>query len=155
MNPNVVHETIDGETIILKLDTGAYYSLNDFGGEVWSLLGQGASPDEIVARCSSGFDGSPEQIEEAVRELVAELVRDDLLVAESAMDMSATHPRQPALEGVAQQVGRPLRQPVLRKYEDMQDLLMIDPFHDVPEEGWPEKKPAGTSAVSVSSRVPA
>ena len=43
----------------------------------------------------------------------------------------------------------------MRKYDDMQDLLLIDPFHDVPAEGWPEKKNSHTSATMLSSPVAA
>ena len=37
---------------------------------------------------------------------------------------------------------KPLAAPVLNKYSDMQDLLLLDPIHDVDEEaGWPTNKP--------------
>ena len=35
--PHVVHETIDGETILIHLGTGAYYSLEGVGAHVWGL----------------------------------------------------------------------------------------------------------------------
>jgi hypothetical protein len=35
-------------------------------------------------------------------------------------------------------------QPVLEVYTDMQDLLLLDPIHEVDEEaGWPSPKPPG------------
>jgi hypothetical protein len=34
----VVHETIDGETILIALETGVYYSLSGSGPEVWDLV---------------------------------------------------------------------------------------------------------------------
>ena len=33
-----------------------------------------------------------------------------------------------------------LKPPVLNKYTDMQDLLLIDPIHDVEAHGWPAKR---------------
>jgi hypothetical protein len=30
--------------------------------------------------------------------------------------------------------------PLLRKYTDMRDLLLLDPIHDVDEQGWPVRK---------------
>jgi hypothetical protein len=33
--------------------------------------------------------------------------------------------------------------PVLSIYDDMQDLLLLDPIHDVDESGWPAIKPDG------------
>ena len=32
--------------------------------------------------------------------------------------------------------------PTLKKYDDMADLLLVDPIHDVAAEtGWPERRP--------------
>ncbi len=31
--------------------------------------------------------------------------------------------------------------PKLAKYTNMSDLLMLDPVHDVDEQGWPNRKP--------------
>jgi len=31
--------------------------------------------------------------------------------------------------------------PIVEKYTDMQDLLMLDPIHDIDETGWPNKAP--------------
>ena len=31
--------------------------------------------------------------------------------------------------------------PILHKYTDMQDLLLLDPIHEVDEAGWPSVKP--------------
>jgi hypothetical protein len=32
--------------------------------------------------------------------------------------------------------------PVLNKYTDMQDLLLLDPIHEVDATGWPSTKPS-------------
>jgi hypothetical protein len=32
---------------------------------------------------------------------------------------------------------------VLHKFTDMQDLLLVDPVHDVGDAGWPHRPPAG------------
>ena len=34
----------------------------------------------------------------------------------------------------------PFEPPTLSKYKDMQDMLLLDPVHDVEEAGWPEPK---------------
>jgi hypothetical protein len=33
--------------------------------------------------------------------------------------------------------------PVLERYTDMQELLFLDPIHDVDESGWPHRKVEG------------
>jgi len=59
--PEVIAETIDGETIIINLEDGNYYSLNAAGGEVWNLIDGARSLNAIASmlrppppRCSSG-----------------------------------------------------------------------------------------------------
>ena len=32
----------------------------------------------------------------------------------------------------------PFEEPKLEKYSDMEDLLLLDPIHDVEDEGWPK-----------------
>jgi hypothetical protein len=44
----VVGETIDGETILVDLETGAYYSLKGSGPEIWGLVAAGCSEDAVV-----------------------------------------------------------------------------------------------------------
>jgi hypothetical protein len=39
--------------------------------------------------------------------------------------------------------------PGLQKYSDMQDLLLLDPIHEVDEMGWPHALPAGRNAEAV------
>ena len=47
--PPVIHELLDGEVIVVNLDTGTYYSIPGTGAEIWTLVDQGASLDETVA----------------------------------------------------------------------------------------------------------
>jgi len=46
--PNVVHENIDGETVILNLDSGNYYSIVDVGADIWNYIEKGAPVIEIM-----------------------------------------------------------------------------------------------------------
>ena len=34
--PGVIHQSIDGETVIINLDSGAYYSLDAVGAVIWA-----------------------------------------------------------------------------------------------------------------------
>ena len=49
----VVHETIDGETILIDLQSGNYYSLGGCGSSVWDLLTRG----EVAASSKISADG--------------------------------------------------------------------------------------------------
>jgi hypothetical protein len=132
---HVVHETIDGETILIHLGTGTYYNLEGAGAEVWSLLATGTDETSLLKAAYERYEGDPEPIKEALSRLVDELVREDLLL-EADAPVTGEAPQLPP--------GRvPFTQPVLGVYTDMQEFMLVDPVHQVDEAvGWPHVKPA-------------
>ena len=136
-SPNVIHETIEGEVILIDLKTGTYYSLRDAGAAVWQAIQDGAGEDGIAAELRSRYDASEEQIQEAVRRLLAELEREGLVRADEGE-------AAPAATSSASDNGAarlPFSAPVLEKHTDMQDLILLDPVHEVGAEGWPHPAP--------------
>ena len=136
-SPNVIHETIEGEVILIDLKTGTYYSLRDAGAAAWQAIQNGAGEDGIAVELRSRYDGSDEQIQDAVRRLLAELEREGLIRADEGQAAPAATPSA-SVNGA----GRlPFAAPVLEKHTDMQDLILLDPVHEVGAEGWPHPAP--------------
>ena|ERR1035437_2665002 len=132
--PDVVHETIDGETVIVNLENGVYYSLRNSGVDMWNLLEAGANLDELSEAMVGRFDGSPDVIRRAITELLVALQQEGLVkVSSTKLDDDQTDLIQPQSEKAK------FEAPVLEKYSDMQELLLLDPIHEVDEEGWPHK----------------
>ena len=135
----VVHETIDGETILIHLKTGSYFSLDGAGAVAWELLVAGVVPAAVVDALTSSYEADSTAIADAVLALVAELSAEGLI--------------EPAPDGVvnghvaasAVAAGQPLagfEVPILRKYTDMQEFLLVDPIHETDDTGWPNAAPA-------------
>ena len=140
-SPRVMHETIEGEVILIALDTGTYYSLRESGADVWEGVGHSASQGEIVAALSSRYDGSRDEIGSAVAALLAQLEEERLI--EAAEDGEASG----WAEGDAAPATKPpFAEPVFEKHTDMQDLILLDPVHEVDPRGWPHPAPSETSA---------
>lgn len=141
VHPKIVSETIDGEVIILNLDRGRYYSLTLAGTDAWSAITRAANAEEIVDALMARYEGSRTQIEQAVGHLLGELSREELIVAFAPGSAEAAAPPAngsvPAAGSTA--VRRPFETPVLRAYTDMEDLLLLDPIHEVDESGWPNR----------------
>ena len=132
-SPAVIHETIDGEVVIINLNTGNYYSLDRAGATIWELLDKGLSIDEIVEIAMECYDGSPVDMENGISRLVSELRQEDLVLSDDAI--------QPALHSMAPTIEKQrFEAPSLLKYTDMQDLILLDPIHEVDETGWPRRK---------------
>jgi hypothetical protein len=132
--PPVIHQTLDGEVIVVNLDTGTYYSITGSGTQIWTALLDGVSSDAVAAAARQRYAATPDA-EEAVRAFVELLVDEQLLAPAAAT--AASEPSE-VLAGSAD-----FAPPRLERYTDMQELLMLDPIHDVDEQGWPNRIEAG------------
>lgn len=134
--PKIVHETIEGETVILNLDNGNYYSLVGVGAHIWSWIEKGASADNIVERLRRDYEGGHEVMETAVNKFLQELLDEKLTARDTSNDGRDSSPE--VTENSSGRHKTAFQAPLLNKYTDMQDLLLLDPIHDVDEEtGWP------------------
>jgi hypothetical protein len=135
INPAVVHDIIEGEVILLNLETGTYYQLKNEAVRVWSELERGASPRLAAANLASSYHRSPHEILQAINPFIAELVAESILIPASApvpdTALAAHSPGDETSE---------FHPPVLLKYTDMQSLLLLDPIHDVDTPGWPQQR---------------
>lgn len=136
----VISEIIDGEAVMINLTTGNYYSLNEVGASIWNLIEAGASTTEIVERLSLRYEGAESEIESAVSQLVDELRGEDLVVAAEGNGAAPAAPEEPGPDR------KPFETPRLEKHTDMQDLILLDPVHEVGEQGWPHVKADGEAA---------
>jgi hypothetical protein len=136
--PEVVDETIDGETVIVNLENGVYYSLRKSGVDVWNLIEAGANLEELTGLLIDRYDGSPEVVRKAISELLVALQQEGLVQTSSTTRTVSQTPQ--ALKKGAKERFEP---PLLEKYSDMQELLLLDPIHEVDEEGWPHKEEDG------------
>ena len=59
----VTHETIDGEAVIINLDSGNYYSLVDVGSFIWGLIDKGASASEVQNVVLATYQGDADDID--------------------------------------------------------------------------------------------
>jgi hypothetical protein len=139
--PMVTHEIIDGEAVIINLDTGNYYSLVETGSLIWSLVDKGASTSDVQNLVQQTYQGDAADIDRGVQELLGQLQQENLIVpvdVAAAVDLTELQQILPASNGHAKPSFNP---PLLNKYSDMQELLLLDPIHDVDEAGWPKPVP--------------
>jgi hypothetical protein len=127
--PQVVSETIGGEVIVIHFERGTYYSLRDTGAEIWGLLDQGHDEAEVVAALAARYPSAAQaEISSEVRRLIGEL-EEEGLIAEAPSATSVAPAPEPATA--------PFSRPLLEKFTDLEDLLVLDPIHEVEPEGWP------------------
>ncbi len=137
--PHVVHETIDGEAILLNLSTGNYYSIEWPGTFVWNLLCETGNVKGIIDAFTNTNGSKKEDIEKSVSSFVDSIIKEELMISienEDAIPVQLNDQTEESLKKTVQQ----LDGLALNKYSDMQDMLLLDPIHDVDEKGWPEPK---------------
>jgi hypothetical protein len=136
--PQVIHESIDGEVIIIDLTSGSYFSTRGSGAEIWDVMHEspGLTLDELTDAVTPRFDDGAEDIGQSIAAFVSRL-REEGLVVDAGEDVGAPTVVAAAAKGERQAFAPP----VLDKYTDMQDLVLIDPVHQVDATGWPQARP--------------
>ncbi len=128
----VVHETVDDETIIIDLESGSYFSLAGSGPEIWSLVASGAPVRDVVEALESRYpDDAPGDM---VLSLIDQLLSEGLVEAVPAKG----HGELPPVPGTGAR--RSFSAPELVKFTDLQELLLLDPVHEIDEAGWPHQR---------------
>lgn len=136
---------------MLDLRSGMYYSLDENGSALWDFLAATGNSEWAVEALSVGTELPNPGVREGVEGFVKKLLAEGLLITGDSADSSAgvsSSLDQPAIiSGPPDILAENLRAraeafkaPVMHKYADMQDLLLLDPIHDVDEGGWPEPK---------------
>ncbi len=132
--PNIVSEIIEREAIIINLDSGSYYSLQEAGADIWAGVQDGMQIKEIIDRLAMRYEGDKEAIRSAAMDLLTQLEDEALIKSDGA----ASEAPPASVPDVAAADKVPFSPPVLHKYTDMQELLVLDPIHEVDASGWPK-----------------
>lgn len=129
LNDNdVVSEVVDGEVIAVHLQSGTYYSMLETAAWLWNALLGGSSEAEIADHLVQACSGEPDRIAGDIARFVATLLEENLLMPMAGKTRASSGKLPPP---------GPYATPKLHKYTDMQELLLVDPIHEVTEEGWP------------------
>jgi coenzyme PQQ biosynthesis protein PqqD len=80
----VIAQEAHGQTVLLRIDDGGYYALDEVGAMIWELCDGNQSIGEIVAALCAEFDAPEETVSADVVEFIGDLRRERLLVVEPA-----------------------------------------------------------------------
>lgn len=121
--PHIACEDLDGEIIAIDFRNGAYYSLAGTAAEIWRQAIAGSGRTAIldgVTRASADSDAA----RAATGRFLDELLALGLLHATGG-------------DGSRAAVFAGFQPPLVEKFEDMAELIKLDPIHEVTESGWP------------------
>ena len=136
----VTWDEIGGEIVAINLANGHYHSLRETARDAFVLFAAGvAVPDVVAALAANG--PSAEVVEADVARFVIDLVAAGLVADADADADAATGGDNPVADGadVSELFDgtRAYGAPMLETYTDLEDLMLLDPVHDVDDKGWP------------------
>lgn len=76
---SVVCAELDGEAVLLNVESGLYFGLDEIGTRIWGLLAQGATTEQIGTHLLEEYEAPPEQIYADLEEFLG-LLREKGLV---------------------------------------------------------------------------
>lgn len=56
VNESIISADLGTESVLLNVETGIYFGLDEVGAEIWGQLVQGRSEDQIVDRLLDAYD---------------------------------------------------------------------------------------------------
>lgn len=123
----------EDQAIVIDSTSGTYYAMNMLASHVFEYLTQGASV-EALAEALKQLPDCPDDILVQMESFVARLLACDIVLPDETNAFDGVIEAAPLwfMEGC---------EFVLDGFQDMTDLIMADPVHDVDVEfGWPMMK---------------
>jgi hypothetical protein len=137
---SIAYEMFDGEVLAVNLETGTYYSLPEVSAHIWSCILSGMSIGQTAQALAEIYDAQQAVLETEICNFVSKISGENLIIPVDQLGRVA--PVQLATTGAK----KTFSLPEMSIYNDMQDLLLLDPIHEVDEAGWPVLKPGGNQA---------
>jgi hypothetical protein len=136
-SPNIGARSFGDEVVVANFLTGVYYSLFGSAAQLWDGLMAGLPLGRVAGEIAAVSGIETAEFSQAAEKLVADLLDEKLIEPGVTADPVAWSPIPPD--------GDDYGLPVLERFTDMQDLLLLDPVHDVEEMGWPHAAPGPTA----------
>ena len=70
INQDVIFRDLDGEAVILNIETSVYFGLNEVGTRIWNLVHQHGSLQKVCEIMGEEYEVAPEVLERDLLQLV-------------------------------------------------------------------------------------
>ena len=131
---NTSWERIDGEIIVISYNTGKYYSVNKQGSDLLYLIEMKVKRELWFEILKLNFQNFAENTEttQKIDEFIEKFLKEKLLTGGETYIEKVEIPNDYTRDN--------WESPELRIFDDLTDILLIDPVHDTSLEGWPNLK---------------
>lgn len=136
---NIISDVFGEEVVLVNLESGVYYSLRDSAAQIWIRLINQYSPTEIVVDLIQIY-----KVDE--NDLISDINLFFTQLLEVKIIKIALETEKKSIEFNSKEILVPYTSPVLETFSDMQEILLLDPVHDVDKAGWPISKNPDTAS---------
>lgn len=78
ISENVLSTEVDGQTVLLEMETGQYFALDYIGTHIWMLLEKGEELSSIKLQLSHEFEVPLEQVDQDTELFIDHLISQGL-----------------------------------------------------------------------------
>jgi hypothetical protein len=128
--PMLIGRQFGDEVVLANYETGLYYSIADTAAKIWHGLKAGVPAEEIASEFAIRHASDAQAVEASVSGFIEQLAAEGIIVP-----IDGTIERREWQLAAADE----FQPPVLERYDDLRDLLLLDPVHDVDNAGWPAR----------------
>ena len=82
-NAEIVTADMDGETVMMRVETGKYYSLGKMGSTIWAMLEEPLSVEAMIGRLMEQYAVEREQCEKEVLSFLCDTQEEGLIEIKS------------------------------------------------------------------------
>ena len=79
ISSKVMSQEVDGETVLLDLESESYFGLDEVGTRIWQLLNEGSNLQTVFDILLGEYDVDEKQLEKDIQDHVARLVEAGLI----------------------------------------------------------------------------
>jgi hypothetical protein len=79
VSPDVVFRNLEGEAVLLNLQSGVYFGLNETGTRIWNILSENGSLEQAYSRIVGEYDVEPELAKTDLLKLTGQLFEKGLV----------------------------------------------------------------------------
>jgi hypothetical protein len=134
---NIISDVFGEEVVLVNLESGVYYSLRGSATQIWIRLFNHYSPTEIFADLVQIYKVDENDLISDINNFV------DQLIGVKIIKIASDIEKKP-IDFNSKGILVAYISPVIETFSDMQEILLLDPVHDVDKAGWPISKNSET-----------
>ncbi len=135
---NIISDVFGEEVVLVNLETGIYFSLRASASQIWVRHINNYSVDEIISDVALLYEVENNDLSIQIHNFIQQLIDKQLIKSSELAEKISINLNNQVQKTI-------FTTPVLEIFSDMQEILLLDPVHDVDKAGWPVSKSNNSS----------